>query len=446
MKVTITNRQILKIAGPIAIALLIPQVSFFVNTAFMGHMGSRELAIIGISSIYYLVLSGVGMGLNNGMQVLLSRKAGAMDYEGMGKLFSNGWAINIFTAALLIGLSYLLAPIILSAGLHDPEIRSAAAEYLSIRSWGLLFLFQVQLTNSLYISTQHTKYMIAGSLAAMICNVFFDYTMIFGNMGFPAFGVNGAAYASLIGEGASVCILYGILFIKKFPERYGCKPTLRLNIALTQQTFKVSLPLVIQYCFSLGSWLIFYIFIEHLGEESLAISQVMRSIFGMFGIFMWAFGYTTNTMVSNLIGQGMPNRVTLLVKKMWKLSFGCAAFLCVWVLLFPYAFLGLFTNQTHLIADAIPSLYIVTLATLIMSLAAVAFNAVTGTGVTTINVVIEGICITAYLCYNYFIVHKMRMPLAYAWASEWVYWSILLIASTIYLFSGRWKSRSKQLL
>ncbi len=411
----------------------------------MGHMGSRELAIIGISSIYYLVLAGVGMGLNNGMQVLLSRKAGAMDYPGLGKLFSNGWAINVLMAMLLICISYILAPLILSAGLHDPEIRGAAASYLSIRTWGLLFLFQGQLTNSLYISTQHTRYMIAGSLAAMLCNVFFDYTLIFGYMGFPELGVNGAAYASLIGEAAAVCILYSILFIKKFPTRYGCKPTLKLDLALTKQTLKISLPLVIQYCFSLGSWLIFYIFIEHLGQESLAISQVMRSIFGLFGIFMWAFGYTTNTMVSNLIGQGMQNRVIFLVKKMWILSFSCAAFLCVWVLIFPYSFLGLFTNQTHLIADAIPSLYIVTLATLIMSLAAVAFNAVTGTGVTTINVLIEGLCIAAYLCYNYFIVQKMRMPLAYAWASEWVYWSILLICSTTYLFSGRWKKRTGQI-
>jgi Na+-driven multidrug efflux pump len=112
------------------------------------------------------------------------------------------------------------------------------------------------------------------------------------------------------------------------------------------------------------------------------------------------------------------------------------------LLLFSSQFLSLYDNDPTLIAFARPSLIVIVLATLIMSISTVVFNGVVGTGNTLINLTIEVTSVFVYLTYCYFIIQRMRLPLVYAWGSEFVYWSSLFMISFAYLKSGRWKGKS----
>ncbi|HRH60594.1 MAG TPA: hypothetical protein PL045_08495, partial [Chitinophagaceae bacterium] len=68
LRVAISNKQILKIALPIATALLVPQLNFITNNIFLGRLGEQELAVAGITGVYYLVFAVMGFGLNSGLQ------------------------------------------------------------------------------------------------------------------------------------------------------------------------------------------------------------------------------------------------------------------------------------------------------------------------------------------------------------------------------------------
>ena len=88
-----------------------------------------------------------------------------------------------------------------------------------------------------------------------------------------------------------------------------------------------------------------------------------------------------------------------------------------------------------------PSLYIIVIATLIMSVASVLFNGVIGTGNTSVNLIIEVICVSSYLLYCYFVIERGRLGLTWAWGSEFVYWTTLVCCGFWYLRSGRWKGK-----
>jgi len=60
LQVEITNRQILKIALPIAAAILVPQINFITNNIFLGGLGEEQLAVAGITGVYYLIFAVVG--------------------------------------------------------------------------------------------------------------------------------------------------------------------------------------------------------------------------------------------------------------------------------------------------------------------------------------------------------------------------------------------------
>jgi MATE family multidrug resistance protein len=108
---------------------------------------------------------------------------------------------------------------------------------------------------------------------------------------------------------------------------------------------------------------------------------------------------------------------------------------------FSQQFLSIYSNDMALISFAIPSLRVIVLATLIMSLSTVVFNGVVGTGNTLVNLTMEITCVGAYLVYCYFIIHERHSELYLCWGSEFVYWTCLLTCSLIYLKSGRWKGK-----
>jgi Na+-driven multidrug efflux pump len=295
--------------------------------------------------------------------------------------------------------------------------------------------------NALLVATSRSRYMKYGFWTQAGLNILLDYSLIFGTWGFPKLGFNGAAIASVISELAGLCVVAGIIFYKNLHTRFALFTHLKYNTALANLIFRQSSPLVGQWLLSIVGWVVFYILIEHYGKRQLAISNTMRNIFGLFGIFVWAFASTTNAMVSNIIGQGRQEKVLFLVKKVSLLSFGFTLSLCLLINLFPGIFLSIYGRDEGFVSDAIPVIRVVTLGMLVMSFATVWLNAVTGTGNTKVNLAIEIIVIGLYLLYVWLVMERWHLSLTWAWASELVYWGGLFMLSWLYLQSGRWKHK-----
>lgn len=442
MKVVATNSNILKIALPISLSIAIPQISFFANTAFLGRYGERELGINGLVGIFYMLISMIGYGLSSGLQIQMARRAGEGDKNALAKTFMNGIMLSLLFSLGLMLLSLWLAPIIFGLSLHDNNNVFLSINYIYVRVWGLPFLMVTQIASSFYIATHRSHFLIYGSIASTLVNILFDYLLIFGNYHFTRLGLTGAAIASIISEMAFCLTMYGGFFFNKLFKEYPIHHYLRFDIRLSQRSLRIASPLIIQFLFSIGGWQVFFIFVEHLGNQELAASQILRSIFGVMGIGVWALASTCNTMVSNIIGQQKQRRVLYLIQKIAKLSLLYAIIVSALLLLFSNQYLSVYTSDSSLVALAKPSLRVIAVATLIMSLSTVLFNGVVGTGNTLINLTIEITCVLTYLVYCYCIIEKMRMPLYWAWGSEFVYWSSLFIISFAYLRSGRWKGKA----
>ena len=295
--------------------------------------------------------------------------------------------------------------------------------------------------SSFFISVNRSRVLIYGSLVATLLNILFDYLLIFGKGGFPAMGFTGAAVSSVIAEVFSCITMAGVFFYQRLYRDYPIAQYLHFDFSLSQRSLKVASPLIVQFMFSIGGWMIFFIFIEHLGGQSLAASQVLRNIFGIVGVGTWALATACNTMVSNLIGQGRQKEVMRIILKICKLSLIYAVIVCALMLAFSHQFLSIYSDDMALIAFALPSLRVIVVATLIMSLSTVVFNGVVGTGNTLVNLTMEITCVCIYLVYCYFIISQWHSPLYLCWGSEFVYWTTLLTGSVIYLKSGKWKGK-----
>ena len=110
LQVEASYRQIIRLALPISFAILIPQINYVTNNIFLGHYTQQDLAIAGITGVYYLIFAAIGFGLNNGLQTLIARRAGENRPEEIGKIFNQGILISLAIAALGIIITWTLAP------------------------------------------------------------------------------------------------------------------------------------------------------------------------------------------------------------------------------------------------------------------------------------------------------------------------------------------------
>ena len=441
LQVTISSKQILAISLPIALAILVPQLNFITNNIFLGALSSQALAIGGITGVYYLIFGVMGQGLNNGLQALISRRAGENRIDEIGILFSQGVFLSLFLSVLGISFTYLIAPSIFHALLHDTERANIVIQFLKVRIWGLPFLFIYQMRNALLVGTNQSKFLIIGTATEAIVNIFFDYSFIFGHFGFAAMGIMGASYASIIAEAMGLFVIYLVIHYQKIGARFSLFKNWEVKPAYIKLIFKQSSPLMMQYMISIISWEFFYILIEHKGELALAVSNSMRNIFGFFGSFTWAFAATATTMVSNIIGQNKEGEVIHLIKKIMLWSLGFATLVCVVLNVFAVQFLSIYGQGADFIHEAIPVLRIVSIALLIMSVSTIWLSAVTGTGQSTVTLMIEFVSIVIYVAYVYLTLEYFNLPIHIGWMSEIIYWLTLFIPSFFYILSFKWKNK-----
>lgn len=428
-------------ALPISLAMLVPQINFITNNIFLGALGEQELASAGITGVYYLIFAVIGNGLNNGLQALIARRAGQNLPKEIGRLFFHGVWIALAIAFLGIAITYLFAPTILRATIQNPLIAEQVIDFLLIRIWGLPFLYLYVMRNALLVGTNQTRFLVWGTLAEALVNIFLDYSLIYGHFYFPALGFNGAAYASIIAEGAGLLVIYWVIHWNGIHRSFSFFEQTKIELSIFKLILTMSAPLILQFAISIMSWEYFYILVEHHGPRALAISNTMRNIFGLFGIFCWAFASTTNTMVSNVIGQGKTEEVIPLVTRIMKLSLGISLFIFLILNLVPEFFLSFYSQGDEFVAEAIPIVRIVSVALLMMSVGTIWLNAVTGTGNTRVNLLIEFITILIYCVYVFLVLEHWNLSIGWGWGSEWVYWISMFSMSFWYMKSGRWKGK-----
>lgn len=441
LQVNISSKQILTISIPIALAILVPQFNFIINNIFLGALSKQALAIGGITGVYYLIFGVMGQGLNNGLQALISRRAGENRVDEIGVLFTQGVIISTFLSVIGISFTYFIAPSIFHALLHDYARANTIIEFLKIRIWGIPFLFIYQMRNALLVGTNQSKFLIIGTATEALINIFFDYSLIFGHFGFTALGLNGAAYASIIAEIMGLLVIYLVIHYQKIGARFDLFKKFELKLDYVKLILVQSSPLMMQYMISIISWEIFYILIEHRGEQSLAVSNAMRNIFGFFGCFTWAFAATTTTMVSNIIGQNLQDRVIELIYKIMRWSFGIAVLVAIVINVFAAEFLSIYGQGAGFLTEGVPVLRIVSIALLIMSVSTIWLSAVTGTGQSKVTLKIEFAAIVIYIIYNYLVLEYYQLPITYGWFSEVIYWLSLLTPSFFYIRTMRWKDK-----
>lgn len=431
----------MKVAYPILISLVMEQMIGLTDTAFLGRVGEVELGASAIAIVYYMVLFMTGFGFSIGAQIIIGRRNGEGNFKDTGKVFWNGLYFVLGLSGILICLSEAFTPWLMKFMVSSEAIHDAALSYVRWRLPGMIFAFITAMFRAFYVGTTQTRTLTLNSVVMVLSNILFNWILIFGHFGFPALGITGAAIGSSLAELVSLIFFIAYTRIACDKTRYGLDRPARPEPDELKAMMPTCSWTMIQHTISVTTWFIFFLFIEHLGERALAISNITRGASGLIWVVLQAFSSTCSTLVSNIIGEGHQEKVMSLIKRILKLSYGIVSVIILLFCLFPEAIARIYTDIPDLVSASVPALIVMSSSYLLNVGGQVFFLAVSGTGSTKTAFRLELVALAVYMFYCYVVIGYIKADVAVCWTAEHVYAGMLLLCSWLYMRSGRWKNR-----
>ena len=438
-RTTITNREIWRIATPIMLGNLAQTIINFTDTAFLGHLGTNELSASMMAGLFYFVFTTLAMGFAIGIQIFIARRYGEGNLKQIGVIFQHGALFVLLLGLLLFGILFFFSNGLMRIIIESDHIYTASMEYLKYRQFGIIFVVFNFLFRSFYVGISNTKVITYSTLLMAVVNIFFDWCLIFGHCGLPEMGVGGAALASLLAEITAFVFFWIYTFVTIPHEEYGMFRWHKLQPKLMGDILTVAFPSMIQRLFSFGAWFIFFVMIEKMGETAIGVSSVVRSAYMILIIPAIAFASTANTLTSRIIGEGKSNEVMATVWKVVKNSFLCSVILVTVTAIIPQLVLKVYTDDMSLVQAAIPSIYVVCVATLLGAFSMTFFEAVSGTGNTSAAMALEFGILILYIVYVFLM--SKTSNIAGVWTAEWLYNICIGLISLLYIWKANWRKK-----
>ncbi len=228
------NKETLWLALPMIGGQLAQMLMGWADTIMVARLGVVPLAAAAFGLTVIHVFLVFGFGLISSVSIRASQEFGAERPKGAGKVFLAGSLLGLLVGMLMVSLVYLLWPLTAYMG-QDPEVVAHAKPFVLLLVWSVIpfLLTTVAKDFSEALSRPWLPFWII--LSGVVLNVGFNWLLIYGNWGFPALGLTGAGYGTLLARVIVLVVLYGVIMTAPMysPFRVFYVPIRRLISELT---------------------------------------------------------------------------------------------------------------------------------------------------------------------------------------------------------------------
>ena len=449
---TFSYKDICKVTFPVVLMLLAQTIVQIAGTIFMSQVGLAQQKAVTVAGIFYIAFFTICFGFSIGAQIMVSRRNGEKNYTSIGEIIIQGTIFLLIFALLLFFLCDYVLSHILGNFMDEQDVYVYMKEYLQYRMFGFFFASINVMFRAFYVGIAKTPVLTYNAIVMTVVNIFLDYALIFGNFGFPELGVKGAGIAAIASEIAAILFFFIFTYAAVDFDKYHFHK-MKFRPKIIKRILNISSFTMLQNVLSMGTWFMFFMCVQHKTamqlaagmenpEDSLGITTVIRTIYMIFFVSIGAFSTTSNTLVGNTIGRGNIADVIPLIKRISIASLIVSAVIIFLMLLSPDKLIAMFLQKTpELVPQTLPSFYVILAALPVLSVGAVVFNAISGTGNTRAALILEFIALAFYSIYMYWIIIIEQAPTSICWTVEYVYWGGLLIAGLLYFKYAKWQNK-----
>ena len=351
------HRAILTLSAPLIAGMISQNIVNLVDTAMVGGVGTQALASVGIASFLHFFCTAFLMGLSVGVQTLTARWRGAGRADYAAPLNAGLLLVTLVGLPLWLGLSSG-AEWLMSQTSGDVGVQRDGALYLQARLWGMVALGANFAFRSYWSAVERAALYFMTLLVMHATNIALNWVLIYGHLGAPALGVEGA------GIGTAVSMWVGFAMHLSLALR-AARPFGFLRALPTRDEWRelltMSLPSGVERTlFALGMT-IFMSLVGALGAPALAASNVLLNLFLTALLPAMGFGIAASTFVARSVGAKQPHEARAWHKSVTLWALGALALLSLAFGLAPEEISRAFTHDPEALAICVPTLRLMAL-------------------------------------------------------------------------------------
>ena len=189
----------LSVAWPAMAESFFVALAGMIDTMMVSEMGSYAVAAVGLTGQPKFIGLTLFFGINVAVSALVARRKGEQRQEQANEVFLTSLVMTLVLCAVLTVIFVVFAPGMMQLAGSNADTHDAAVEYFQIIMGGMIFNVLTMVINAAQRGSGNTKLSMTTNLTSSVVNVLFNYLLIGGHFGFPAWGIRGAAIATVLG-------------------------------------------------------------------------------------------------------------------------------------------------------------------------------------------------------------------------------------------------------
>ncbi|NLB29364.1 MAG: MATE family efflux transporter [Clostridiales bacterium] len=286
---------------------LITSSAGLVDTMMVGTLGQDSLSGVSLANTPFFVAMLFVFGLQSGGSVLISQYWGKNDARTVNRVMGISWYFACIISTLFAAVVFFFPEQVMSITTDKPELLEVAVRYGRVVAFSFaLNSFTTVFTGALR-SCEHPLFGTGVVVAGMLSNVFFNWVFIFGRLGAPALGVEGAALGTLLARVLELLIVVCYLvFYRKKPFKLELRYILRPGATIFRDYLKYSAPVMLnETLWGLGAS-IYPIIYGHMAAASdvVAAHALAGNIERIITVVVFSMAHSSAVIIGTAIGSG----------------------------------------------------------------------------------------------------------------------------------------------
>ena len=313
------GRDVLRLALPLIVSTASWAVMHFCDRMFLLWHSTQAVAAALPAGMLHFAAVCFPMGMAAYVNTFVAQYKGAGRPDRIGLAVWQGVLLGVVAIPVFL-LSIPIAPLVFRVVGHSPGLACQEVLYYQVLSFGAGGTVIAAAMSSFFTGRGETRVVMVVAISASLLNIVLDYAWIFGRWGFPAGGIEGAAWATVVAQWYRVLVYWRLLMLPAYRDKYQTVTGRRFDAALFRRLLYYGGPNGLQMLVEIATFSVFLLLVGRLGEQAMATTTLAFNVNAMAFVPMLGLGIAVSTMVGQQLGRDRPD---LAARATWT-AFGMA--------------------------------------------------------------------------------------------------------------------------
>jgi MATE family multidrug resistance protein len=286
------GREVLRVSAPLVVSSLSWTIMTFIDRIMLNWVSGTAMTAAFTSSAAWFAMLSLPLGVCSYANTFVAQYDGAGEPLRIGRVFWQAVWVALGFAPLVL-LAIPLAPWAFSLAGHGDQAYRYEVQFFQILCLGAPALILAQSGSAFYSGRRQTWVVMLIDASAALLNLALDYCWIFGNYGFPAWGVAGAASATAVSMWVKAVVYLLLPMQRSHRERFGMLRGMRIDWELVRRILYFGGPSGLQMLLDVAGFTAFIVFIGRIGNmqaeaTSMAFSVSSLAFMPIYGLHLGA--------------------------------------------------------------------------------------------------------------------------------------------------------------